>query len=190
MGTGHQRRGGFTLLEVLIVAGLLTLTLGSAMNVWFYSQDAFTDSVRQNVVGDTGQRLLLRLGAELMEVEPGTLLPLSINDSDFVQFQKVQGYEDGNKILGPVTKIGFTLAPNETNVGEDDNGDGRIDEGFITYTIEGSPTIEIGGNVLGLRFNGLPNGIMIAIDVALVDDDGQLVQNTFTRVVAFRNAQT
>ena len=185
---GEERREGFTLLEVLIVAGLLTVTLGSAMNVWFHSQAAFTDSVRQNVVGDTGQRLLMRLGAELMEAEPTVLLPLAIVDSDFVQFQKVEGYDAGAKVLGPVITLGFQLEAGETANGVDDNGDGRADEGYVTYTEQGNPTIRIGGNVLGLRFNGMPNGITFSVDVGIVDRDGQLVQDTFTRIVAFRNA--
>ncbi len=184
----ERRREGFTLLEVLIVAGLLTLTLGSAMEVWFHSQAAFADSVRQNVVGDTGRRLLTRLGAELLETEPTVLLPLSIVDSNFVQFQKVTGYDAGGKVLGPVITLGFQLETGETANGADDNGDGRADEGYVTYTEQGDPTIRIGGNVVGLRFNGLPNGIMISVDVGIVYRDGQLVEDSFTRIVAFRNA--
>ena len=42
--------------------------------------------------------------------------------------------------------------------------------------------------MVGLRFNGLPNGIMISVDVGIVDRDGQLVEDSFTRIVAFRNA--
>ncbi len=184
----EQRREGFTLLEVLIVAGLLTVTLGSAMNVWLHSQAAFTESVRQNVVSTTGQRLLARLGSEMMEAEPTGLLPLSIIDSDFVQFQKVEGYDAGTKVLGPVITFGFQLETGETANGVDDNGDGRVDEGYVTYTEQGDPTIRIGGNVVGLRFNGLPNGITVSVDVGIVDRDGQLVQDSFTRVIAFRNA--
>ena len=123
-----------------------------------------------------------------MEAEPSVLLPLAIVDSDFVQFQKVEGYNAGAKVLGPVITIAFLLEIGETANGIDDNGDGRIDEGYVTYTVQGDPAIRIGGNVLGLRFNGLPNGIMISLDVGLVDRDGQLVQDSFTRIVAFRNA--
>ena len=184
----EQRREGFTLLEILIVAGLMTVTLGSAMNVWFHSQIAFTESVRQNVVSSTGQRLVARLASELMEVDPNGLLPLSIIDSDFVQFQKVEGYDAGGKVLGPVITLGFELETGETANGVDDNGDGRIDEGYVTYTEQGDPTIRICGHVVGLRFNDLANGITISVDVGIVDRDGQVVQGSFTRVIAFRNA--
>ena len=71
----EQRREGFTLLEILIVAGLLTVTLGSAMNVWFHSQAAFTESVRQNVVSTTGQRILARLGSGFGASQTGYAVP-------------------------------------------------------------------------------------------------------------------
>lgn len=180
-------RRGFTLLEVMIATGLVALALGSALNVWFHSQVAFTDNIRQNVIAETGHRVLSRIGAELMEAEPLTLLPLSVTDSDFVQFQKVEGYDAGSKVLGPVITLGFQLEAGERANGADDNGDGRIDEGYVTYTELGSPAIGIGGNVLRLRFDGLSNGIRITVNVGIVDRSGLLVEDTFTRVIAFRN---
>ena len=97
------------------------------------------------------------------------------------------------KTLGTVTTLGFQLAPGETANGIDDNGDGRVDEGVVTYTYtpaSGGPvTVQIGGNVTGLRFNssGTGMGMLIAVDIGMSNRKGNLMQKTFTQEVTFRN---
>ncbi|MCZ6795080.1 MAG: hypothetical protein O7J95_15865 [Planctomycetota bacterium] len=79
------------------------------------------------------------------------------------------------------------LAAGETANGADDNGDGRVDEGYITHTIGGGQAVQMVGDVLGLRFNSVPGGISVEVDIGVVDRDGHLFEKTFSRSAIFRN---
>lgn len=43
------------------------------------------------------------------------------------------------------------------------------------------------GDVLGLRFNSIPGGISVEVDIGVVDRDGHLFEKTFSRSAIFRN---
>ena len=88
-----------------------------------------------------------------------------------------------------MTRIEFELATGETDDGTDENGDGRIDEGFITITEAGGTPIVIAEEILGLRFNRSLVGVAIDFDVdlAVLDRDGNLLQRTFSQTVSQRN---
>ena len=108
-------------------------------------------------------------------------------NSSQIQFQRVVGYKDKAPVLGPVMTLGFQLAPGEAANGKDDNKDGRIDEGFIVYTIAGGPPIAFAGNVMAVRFTSTPFGMSFSVDVAVVDRDGLVIQKTFSQQVSYRN---
>ena len=119
--------------------------------------------------------------------ERTSVLPLVLNDSEIVQFQRVTAFVDGVVVLGPVITIEFQLVAGETANGVDDNGDGRIDEGQIVFTETGNPPRVLAVNVVGLRFNSTADGLSFSTDFQLIDRDGRSIARTFTQEIGFRN---
>ena len=182
----NTRRAGFSLLEAVLVTGMMSLVFGAAMSVWLKSQIAFAEQLQQNLVNDTGRRVLARVVNELRAADPTTLTPLIISDSSSVTFTPVVGYNAG-VVYGNSTTISLTLETGELSNNLDDNADGRADEGFITIQEQGSPAVQLAGNILGLRFSSIDSGMIVEVDVGIVDRNGDLYQESFSRTVYFRN---
>jgi hypothetical protein len=183
------RSPGFTLLETNNSAGLLTVVMGGILTVAFRSEIFVTDEMRRYNLEQTGRRVVQRLLDELRSADPTTIAPLIMADSDFIEYQQPTGFVAGAVTYGPVTRIEFELATGETDDGTDENGDGRIDEGFITITEAGGTPIVIAEEILGLRFNRSLVGVAIdfEVDLAVLDRDGNLLQRTFSQTVSQRN---
>ena len=194
------RQGGFTLMEISIVTFVLTLVLGSLVTVVLDSGFFSGEYTQRLIINQTGRRIMERLREELRAAEPSTVMPVLIADSDFVQFQKVEGYKNDAVLLSPVITIRRQPTPIDQipvrNQGQKRKlePDGTIspdlftyDEGLLTSTEEGSPPLGIAGKVLGLRFNAIPNGLSFSVDIGLVNRDDVIVQKTFTEQVIFRN---
>lgn len=184
---GTARERGFSLLELAIATVLLAVVTGAAGAVMMRSQLLFDTQVQQYVVDDSGLRVVNRLTQELRGAEPTSVLPLVLDDSEIVQFQRVTGFVDGAVVLGPVITVEFQLAAGETANGVDDNGDGRTDEGRIVFTEAGNPPRVLAVNVVGLRFNSTADGLSFSIDLQLIDRNGRSIARTFTQEVGFRN---
>ena len=180
---------GFTLLELALVMVILSVVLGGVAGVVFRTNLFSGDYSREMVINQTAWRLMDRLSDEIRGADPSSVNPLAMDDSNWISFRQVEGYASGALVLSSVLTYSYQVVPGETLNGADDNGDGRIDEGVINYGDASPPptTIGIAGNILGLRFNDIANGIEFSVDIGLVDRDGNLVSKTFTRKVTFRN---
>ena len=187
---GHRRtaRGeaGSTLLELVIVVAVLLVVMGGALTVVFNSQIGFAEQMEVSVIESNGRHISERLTNEIREAYPTSVLPLIMTNSKFVTFQKVIGFQNGVVQLGPATTLGFTLATGEQENARDDNGDGRVDEGYVTFT-QGNTAIRLVGDVLGMRFTAATGGIAFSVDIGRVDREGQVTRKTFSAGVAFRN---
>ncbi len=189
---------GFSLIEMAIVTVVVTVTLGSMVAVVFRA-DLFSAEYAQHLLIDqTGRRVMSRLAEELRAADPTTVAPPVIGD--YVQFQKVEGYQNGTPVLGPVITIGRqAMAESEKAVKNQGPKrtllpDGSVstnyvtyDEGYLTYTEGGNPPIKISGKVLALSFEPLVGGIKFSVDVGIVNRDGVIVQRTFSERIAYRN---
>ncbi len=179
---------GITLIEVTITVALLGIVIAGAMSFWVRSQDAFNEQVRRSVVNEIGQRALARLAEEVVLADSASLLPIVITNSEFIQFSKVIGLENGLPVYSPTVTLQRQPEAGETlGNGIDDNLDGRIDEGYIVYSEAGTTPIQLVGDILDLRFTGLTNGISVTVTAGKVADDGTVETQDFTRVIAFRN---
>ena len=183
------RQDGFSLLEVTISLLVLGVLFGGALTLVFRSTISFDDQIRQFSIDQFGWRVMERLAEDLRGVDPDTLLPALIADSSKIQYQKTLGYDlaTSTPILSLVTTIDVQMAAGETANDIDDNGDGRIDEGFLTFQ-EGTGTpVRIAGNIMGLRFNKTTGGLSFAVDVGMTDREGNLLMRTYMQEVTFRN---
>lgn len=192
-----------------MVLVLLTIVFGSLTNMLLHSQIFSVEFTRQGVVEETGWRISARLGEDLYRIDVTTLLPIVIDNNSYIEFREVESIDvaTGNPILGDYILIGWQAGPGETLNGLDDNGDGRIDEGFVSRIDRNKKTpfgaypalgqwksvgqrrvTQLAGNIIGVRFSSTGSGISYSVDVGLVDSDGNVVQKTFTQRISFRAA--
>ena len=168
---GGNATRGFTLVELTVSVALVIVIAGVAWSVAFSSQRFHADQIRQHRIELAGQKIMRRLAQDLREVDPGTVLPLGLTDSDFIQYQKITGVNGGAYIYGPVVTVTYD-SENEV----------------VFYTEMGQEPQILAMDVKGLRFNGAANGVSFSADVGVIDSDGQLVQRTFTQEVTFRTS--
>jgi hypothetical protein len=142
--------------------------------------------MREHTLDEAGWRLCDRISEELRSVDPTTLMPFTISNSPYLTYQKVTGYQAGAPTVGPVTTLRLDLAPGETANGVDDNGDGRIDEGFLTLTEGGNPKVRLLGNLLRLGFDATQGGLGFSAEVGLSDRAGYVRKKTFNQKITFR----
>jgi prepilin-type N-terminal cleavage/methylation domain-containing protein len=178
---------GVTLIELVVVVAVLLLVLGGALTVVFNSQISFALQMEEAVIEQNGRQVSERLTREIQEAFPASVLPIIMANSSFVSFQKVVGFENGIVQLGPLITLGFEPETGEQVNGRDDNRDGRVDEGYVTFTEFGRPAIRLVGDVLSLRFNPATNGISYAVEIGRVDREGQVTRRTYQQGAAFRN---
>jgi hypothetical protein len=170
------RRSGFTLLETVFSAFLMTIVVGGALTLVFRSQIFVADEVQHYDLDQAGRHILLRLSDELRTALPSSVLPLVMTNSPTLSFQRPIGFDNsGNPILSPV--ITFAL---ETPAEVDKTGK------FLTYQEAGGTAIRLAGRVQALRFNRLPKGVTFDVDVGSKDRTGILVQKSFSQSVSHR----
>ena len=183
--SGRQR--GFSLIELAAALTIMTVVSGGAWNIVYRSQVFFQEQTQLFGIAENGARIMERLTEELRKADPLSLVPIVLENSTSVQFQQVIGFEDGKVQLGPVQTIGFVLAKGESLNGVDDNGDGRPDEGRVTFNDGNGNVTDLAQNVLGLQFNSTGNRVTFSSEVGVVTRDGVLRRQTFTREIVFRN---
>ena len=178
---------GFTLVEITVSLVVLAMLLGGAFSLVFHSQLLSVDQTQRSVIDQAGWRVMDRLGDELQVAKRETVtLPTNLG-ANSVEFQRAAGYVNGAVQLGATITLAFQLATGEQLNNLDDNGDGRVDEGFVTYTESGEAPVAIAGNVLRLSFNPTANGLSFSADVGLIDRSGELLTKTFTQEISYRN---
>jgi hypothetical protein len=181
-----SRRSGFTLIELVFVTGLMLVLMGGIITIIHQSQRLFADQVSRYTLDEAGRHLMDRLSEELCAAEPTTFKPLALANSPYLTFQKVIGYANGAPQLALPATFDWQPTAGESINGQDDNGDGRIDEGFLVLTQQGGAPIRICGNVVAASFNSIANGLGFSVTLG-VTDHGRLIQKTFYQEVNLRN---
>ncbi|HVS09483.1 MAG TPA: prepilin-type N-terminal cleavage/methylation domain-containing protein [Planctomycetota bacterium] len=162
-----DRRGGFTLIEVLIALALIGLVFGNIFMVMDSSAKAFRAGVSTTDVEFQADRTLDRIALALMASCRDSLAPSAESPlhSSSLTYETVLGLQDGAVVVGDPQRIEFTLLegqvvwtenpalPGERSVvwtnwvrdyltgelpnGIDDNGNGLVDEKGLAFTIQG-----------------------------------------------------
>jgi type II secretory pathway pseudopilin PulG len=180
------RRSGFTLIELVIVTGIMLAVLGGVVTIINQSQKLFSDQVSRFTIDEAGRHMMDRLSEQLRAAETSSFKPLAMLNSPYVTFQRVIGYVNGTPQLSLPITLEYQLEAGEQKNGKDDNKDGRIDEGYLVSTQLGSAPIRLSGNLLGLSFNPITNGLAFTATLA-VTDHGRVIQKTFYQEVYLRN---
>ncbi len=177
---------GFSLVEILTVVSVLALITAAVGTIMLSSQRAFSDETTGFRVRETGRRCMNRLSALLPAADGDSITPLVLVNSNTISFNPVIGHDGTNFILGPKVNIWHELAASETLNGQDDNGDGRADEGSLQFQEGDSPPVTVAGDIVSVNFDGTSNGVIFTVIVAIVGPNG-VQQKTFSRRVSFRN---
>jgi hypothetical protein len=183
---GESRRSGFTMFEVMIAMATMLMVLGGVITVIHQSGRLFSDQVHRFALDEAGRHLADRVAEQLRGAETSTFKPLALTNSPYVSFQRVIDYVNGAPVLSLPVTLEQQLVAGETKNGKDDNGDGRIDEGYLVATQSGSAPIRLAGNVLGMTFNPITNGMAFTVTLGATDH-GRLIQKTFYQEVYLRN---
>ena len=177
---------GFTLVEVVLVAVILVIILGSATSVILRAAESSQQMVKRSKLQQLGRRVVSRLSEELGQAVPSTILPVLLTDSNTITFQKVLDYDGLAQTLSPAITFSLSPEPGEIINGLDDTQDGRVDESFLAYRSGLDTEIMLAHSILGLRFNAVTNGIAFSVDVGEVDRRGDLIQFSFSGRVTLR----
>ena len=134
--TVHRSEAGLTLLEVMIVAVMLIIFLGSVGIATQSSTKLYRESNVESGLEAISHRALNRIADELAYAERSALSPEpdAPLGSSSLEFHVCRGAPGGIVEWGPLTRIEFALEAGELDDGLDNNGNGLIDEGIVLRT--------------------------------------------------------
>src|SRR5437867_2086853 len=161
----HDRREGFTLLEVAIAIAVLALLGIPLVSIMLASTRSTSENDTFSKVEERNRLALFRIEKEFRKGMTGTIT-LANSGRDLI-FTSTSGFDGTSAVAGPNIRFFFTVDPGETLNGADDDGDGLIDEGSLIRRDESTGnqiTICGGINVAGSSF--ALNGTGVAITVA------------------------
>lgn len=126
----RSRRAGMTVIETtaaLVISGLTMLYLSESLT---RSGGALTISQRRAGVTLESQRALDEAAGRLKDAVAASLVPDPIGNlgADDVRFARLADFVAGAPVWGPEERLFLRLCPEEFLDGEDQDGDGLIDE--------------------------------------------------------------
>ena len=181
------RQKGLTLLELAVGVALLTVVIGVPIVLLARTQQHLADELDIAAASQSVRKTLDRLQDELLAAEPDSLKPMVIDNAISITYSRVEAF-DGQQQLSEPRAVFHQLALGETRNGKDDNGDGRIDEGWVILKeTPSSPGHAIAADVTDLRFTAVNGGLDVLVQVSVSLDDGTVVQRSAERQISFRN---
>ena len=159
----HDRREGFTLLEVSIAIAVLALLGIPLVSIVLASTRTTSENDTFSKVEERNRTALFRIEKELRKGMTGT--PTIANAGKDLVFAS-STFNGTAAVAGANIRFFFSVAPGETLNGADDDGDGLIDEGTLIRRDEstGVQTTVCGNiNVAGSSFALNGTGVMITV---------------------------
>ncbi len=163
-------REGFTLIEMLVSLTLLAIVMGSVLST---TQRGFAIFRRSSANGDLNSRAARatdRLSREVIQASAASFNPnldtpigLPTVWSESLEFQDAVGWAGNALVLDTARRITWQRAAGELDNGLDDNGDGRIDEGFVQLVLDPAgadpQTVTLARGVSEYLEGETPNGL-------------------------------
>lgn len=190
----RSRQSGFSLLETMIAAAILSILLMALMVVLVQGQSTFDTLATRS---SAQLRIQIALDKMVREMRLGSLGNLSSGSPpqfliegqvyDNVTFIPAVGVVGSDVQWGnPITYRFQYDANEETTPGADDDGDGLTDEGVLIRGQGGSDTV-ICGRVTGLSFTRSNDQLTIELTASARDHTGHVHNYTGKSSVSFRN---
>jgi hypothetical protein len=132
---GHHARAGFTLIEVLLGAFLMSGLLLVAGFATDRCMTLFRQRRASQAVTANASRILHRVAGELAFARRLSLQPATIETqgSSALLFQESLGVTDGDVVWSPMITMRWEREPSELDDGADNDGDGLVDEGQAVW---------------------------------------------------------
>jgi prepilin-type N-terminal cleavage/methylation domain-containing protein len=131
--TSHGRESGFTLLELIISATIVSLLVGVSYGVVVTGASTYslgsTQGDLEMQAGRTVDSIVSAMAESGADVIGPALEPPYC--SSIVTLQRNKGFKDGSIQWGAVQSYSFAYADDDPDDGVDNDGDGLIDEGQL-----------------------------------------------------------
>lgn len=157
----RNQRSGFTMVEVIIAAGILSLALVSTADLVATTGDTLTVGTSMANLDAKANALLAKIEREIVQAGTETLIPGTPIGEPGLTYRLAFGYEEGAVQWGSQTRIEFRA--DEAQDGIDNDSDRFIDEGRVVQVRNPGTAAEAvtdwGGGICAFLEGEIPNGI-------------------------------
>jgi prepilin-type N-terminal cleavage/methylation domain-containing protein len=208
---GAARRRGLTLIEMMVTLTILSIVGIAVYLVTRSSAEAYQSASMAQDVESAGRRTTARIKDYLRSAGATTVSPASASPFSSTQIDFQRAIDGGG--WGDPERIQLQLMAFEKDDGDDDNGNGLVDEGRIVWIqnpgagnersvvlcngireyLEGEQPNgkDDNGNGLvderGLCFAFEDGRVVVRFTIERVDLEGESYNRTFEATIAFRN---
>lgn len=208
-------RAGVSLLETVVALMLFGVAAGSIALVHRTSSQALETGAESSTLNESARQAMERIAVRLPSanrdlVSPTPEAPFYASSLDFTP---CEGYANGAVQWGTPERIAFEYTSADPDDGEDNDGNGLVDDGQVVWTRDPGGPDEVrqvlcrhvpellegelpngeddNGNGLedemGLAFDFRGNTVTVRLTLQIVDRQNQRLTRTVTRALAFRN---
>lgn len=131
----NHRMRGFTQIELLIAASLLTIIAGGVTMLLSTGVDSYRIDVTKGDLERNASRALERVAEEITMSGADVLSParLSPYSTPTLTLQRNEGFQDGAIVWGAPGTILLVADPEDPDDGKDNNGNGLVDECMLVF---------------------------------------------------------
>ncbi len=129
VGSRDERRG-FTLVELVVAVALGSTVVGAILVVTVASGNTAQATVSFSHLQQRAARALESVSQELTMAGASTLtpVPLAPLGSSSITYRRADGFDASGATYGNLRRLELVIEPTETDDGQDNDGDGLIDE--------------------------------------------------------------
>jgi len=210
-------RAGFSLVEMVVVASILSFALGAPLMILRSAErmrsTVTTRGALQTLARQTVDRIASRLESSSVDMIPQSLLGAGLG-SPVVDLQVANGWSGVAINWDPPERIALMPSPEDPDDSVDNDSDGMIDERIVVWTrdvgmtsqsstvlrrdvperlageIPGNGVDENGNGLLnenGLCFEFIDDNVVIRLSLQGRDSANAIIEHTEERRIAFRN---
>jgi hypothetical protein len=190
----RSRESGYTLLELAIAATILTIALGSLTLLSGRSAGALSAGTSQSELDSHARRALTRIGEELLPSGMSVITPATLDQGAAeVNYRRSGGPVSGRNSWVEPRRFAFAYEVGELDDGLDNNGNGLIDEGVVTWTIDAGLATEHtlilchGVRERGFAIQRVGNVLRLGLTLERLDAEGHPIVRSLETTVQPRN---
>jgi len=128
-------RAGFSLVEMLIVAVILSLALGMLSMIGQSSERAYQTGTTAAQLEQQTSQAVDRIVVELRPIRMESIAPpLGGGAVDEIEYTQALGFEAGQVLESPLRRLALEYVEGELDDGQDNNSNGLVDERMLVLT--------------------------------------------------------
>ena len=182
---------GFTLLEIVIVMLIFSIISTAALTLLISSQNVFGSGTTIANLENQARRIVEQLANEIQQSSVSRLSPAPPALPEYLDSMTYQiniGYVNGVIQWSTPITLAFQYAAGETDDGIDNNGNGMIDEGFLTRTQDGvTQYITYWVKDDGFHLSIDRNKLRIHLELENTNNRGTIMETSVETIVELKN---